>query len=87
MILANITNQMNYTLKVFNTGQITLPKKWRDKFTTKNFIAEETPEGLLIKPIEKDEIVYYENDKEFGIYCEKGMDPQVLISAIKKMHG
>lgn len=78
---------MIYTLKVFNTGQITLPKKWRDKFTTKNFIAEETPEGLLIKPIEKDEIVYYENGEEFGLYCEKGMDPADLISAINKLYG
>jgi len=35
---------MNYTLKSFNTGQITLPKKWRNKFDTKNFIATETEE-------------------------------------------
>ncbi|MFC1798024.1 AbrB/MazE/SpoVT family DNA-binding domain-containing protein [Patescibacteria group bacterium] len=52
---------MNYTLKTFNTGQITLPKKWRDKFETKNFMATETEEGLLIKPIEDNEVVYYEN--------------------------
>jgi len=35
---------MNYTLKSFNTGQITLPKKWREKFETKNFMAIETNE-------------------------------------------
>jgi len=33
---------INYTLKSFNSGQITLPKKWRDKFATKNFVAVET---------------------------------------------
>jgi bifunctional DNA-binding transcriptional regulator/antitoxin component of YhaV-PrlF toxin-antitoxin module len=33
---------MNYTLKSFNTGQITLPKSWRSKYDTKIFVAEET---------------------------------------------
>jgi len=42
--LTNIVNTMIYTLTSFNTGQITLPKKRRDKFQTKNFIAEETSE-------------------------------------------
>ena len=41
----------SYTLKSFNSGQVTLPKKWRDQFDTSLFIAEETKEGLLIKPI------------------------------------
>jgi len=51
--LTNLINSMTiYTLKIFNTGQITLPKKWRDKLKTKVLIAEETPEGLLIKPVE-----------------------------------
>ncbi|MDP2670221.1 MAG: AbrB/MazE/SpoVT family DNA-binding domain-containing protein [bacterium] len=54
-----------YTIKSFNTGQITLPKKWRSKYPTKHYIAEETEEGLLIKPLlyesSKDEVIYYEN--------------------------
>jgi len=33
---------MTYTLKSFNTGQITLPKAWRSRFDTKIFLAEET---------------------------------------------
>jgi bifunctional DNA-binding transcriptional regulator/antitoxin component of YhaV-PrlF toxin-antitoxin module len=33
---------MTYTLKLFNTGQVTLPKSWREKYNTKNFIALET---------------------------------------------
>ncbi|MCQ4138778.1 hypothetical protein NOM92_02600 [Chryseobacterium sp. EO14] len=41
----------SYTLKSFNSGQVTLPKKWRDQFDTDLFIADETKEGLLIKPI------------------------------------
>ena len=78
---------MIYTLSMFNTGQITLPKKWREKFKTTKFMAEETKDGLLIKPIAKDEIVFYENDERFGIYCESGIPPQKIIDAIKKIDG
>lgn len=78
---------MIYTLSMFNTGQITLPKFWRDKYKTKKFIAEETKDGLLIKPLVKDETVYYEDEKSFGIYCEKGLDMEKIMQAIKKMDG
>lgn len=79
---------MNYTLKSFNTGQITLPKKWRDKYATKNFLAKETKEGLLIQPIQDDGVVYYEDTKGFGIYAESGIDPKILIEKIQKLqHG
>jgi hypothetical protein len=88
MKLTNLTNFiMIYTLKLFNTGQITLPKVWRSKFKTKNFIAQETKDGLLIKPLVKDDLVYYENDDEFGIYCENGIDVEKFKKAIKKIHG
>lgn len=76
-----------YTLKVFNTGQITLPKVWRNKFNTKNFVAKETDEGLLIQPLESSEVVYFENKDGFGIYCEKGMNTEEIINKIKKIHG
>lgn len=58
---------MTHTLKLFNTGQITLPKKWREQYDTKNFTAEETKEGLLIRPISRDfsDTVYYENNEGF----------------------
>ncbi|PVV54767.1 hypothetical protein DD829_17435 [Chryseobacterium sp. HMWF035] len=62
--------KMLHSLKMFNTGQITLPKAWRSKYNTQNFLAEETPEGLLITPITAKETAsaYYENGEEFGIY-------------------
>ena len=80
---------MNYTLKLFNTGQVTLPKKWRERYNTKLFLAEETSEGLLIRPVEasKDETVYYEDKDGFGLYCEKGLDVDLIIQEIKKVHG
>ena len=70
---------MLYTLSLFNTGQITLPKPWRKKFRTKKFIAEETENGLLIRPLlstlHPDETIFYE-DKNLvinqDIYNEKG---------------
>ena len=52
VVLSVFMNCMkSHTLKLFNSGQVTLPKKWRDQFDTDLFIAEETKEGLLIKPI------------------------------------
>ena len=78
---------MIYTLSMFNTGQITLPKKWRDKYKTKKFVAEETAEGLLIKPVKKDETVFYEDAKGFGIYCEKGLDINKMKKAIEELDG
>lgn len=78
---------MIHTLSMFNTGQVTLPKSWRAKFKTNKFVAEETSEGLLIKPLVKDETVYYEDEKGFGIYCENGLDIEKFKKAIKKMNG
>jgi len=37
-------------LKEFGRGQVTLPKKWRERFNTKVYIAKTTSQGLLIMP-------------------------------------
>lgn len=83
--LPNLPNLMIYTLKSFNTGQITLPKSWRDKQWTTNFVAEETKDGLLIKPLRNSNDVFYEDEHWFGLYSEKGLDTQKIISTIKKL--
>jgi bifunctional DNA-binding transcriptional regulator/antitoxin component of YhaV-PrlF toxin-antitoxin module len=49
-------------LKEFGRGQITLPKKWRDRYDTKVYIAKETSQGLLIIPFQ-DEAVKVNEDK------------------------
>jgi len=78
---------MTYTLKSFNTWQITLPKKWREKYNTKNFLAEETEAWLLIKPLwNKDDIIYYENNEWFWVYSESWISPEDIISKIKDLH-
>lgn len=79
---------MIYSLKMFNTGQITLPKSWRKKFDTKYFLAKETANGLLIQPIREDEdVISYENTEESGLIFPKGMDPQKIIDKIKEIDG
>lgn len=44
-------NMVVTTLKEFGTGQVTLPKEWREKFETRHYLARETKYGLLIEPI------------------------------------
>lgn len=61
------------TLSVQKTGMITLPKKWRDKHPSSTMIAEETPKGLLIKPLL--DVEYWEDDKgNFGLHFPTGID-------------
>ncbi|MBU1017991.1 hypothetical protein KKA33_03100 [Patescibacteria group bacterium] len=43
-------------LKEFGRGQVTLPKKWRERFNTNIYIAKDTSQGLLIVPLEDDSI-------------------------------
>lgn len=81
---------MTYLLKMFNTGQITIPKKRRDRYATKTYSARETQEGLLISPVtlDKEEAVFYEDEEGFGLHYPKGKDPQDLIASIKHhLHG
>lgn len=42
---------MNKILQATERGQITLPKKWRDKFATSYFIVEMNSDSMLIKPM------------------------------------
>ena len=77
---------MTYSLKSFNTWQVTLPKKWRDKWGTNNYIAEETENGLLIRPVDSDnQVVYYEDSEGFWIYCDSGFNSKEIIDKIKKL--
>ena len=72
---------MAVPLKQFGKGQITLPKKWRDQFDTDYFLAEETAQGLLIKPLV--ESVYYETDEEFGLHFPTGLSASTLLQKLK----
>lgn len=78
-----------YTLKMFNTGQVTLPSKWRKQFDTKLFVGKETPEGLLIQPLQESQegVVFYQDKEGFGIYCEKGLPAEDIVKMIKEIDG
>ena len=44
-----------------------------------SFIAKEIEKGLLIKPILNDEnVIFYDTEEEFGVYFQKGIDPEFL---------
>lgn len=60
---------MTYILSMFNTGQVTLPKKWRSQFNTTKFVAKPHKDGLLIQPLEK---VYPGMEESNMIYEEVG---------------
>jgi bifunctional DNA-binding transcriptional regulator/antitoxin component of YhaV-PrlF toxin-antitoxin module len=49
-------------LTLFGTGQVTLPKKWRDQFNAKHFQATIQGKTLTLKPIEQ-EIVFFDADE------------------------
>lgn len=71
------------TSKIFGTGQVTLPKKWRDKFKTKHVIIEEVPQGLLVKPLVPS--LYYEaDDDNFGVNFPTGISAKELAKNIRK---
>lgn len=74
------------TLKLFGTGQITIPKIWRDKYKTDSYIAQETPHGLLIKPL-VDELFYEDGEDYFGINFPLGIDAKELASKLKQANG
>lgn len=69
--------------KIFGTGQVTLPKKWRDKINTKNVVIEEVPQGLLIKPLT--EVFAYDiDDGNFGLSFPLGIEAKKLAEDLKK---
>jgi len=72
------------TAKIFGTGQITLPKKWRDKYKgLKNIIIEETSNGLFIKPLR--ETVYFEEENgDFGLNFPNGIDAEEFYKKFKE---
>ena len=43
---------MTTTLKMFGTGQVTLPKAWRERFQTRRFIARAEGKRLVIEPLD-----------------------------------
>jgi hypothetical protein len=62
---------------------MTLPKKLRGKFQTIHYIAQEVPDGVLLRPVE--EVQYYENpDGSFGVKFPYGIEAGKLAKMMRK---
>lgn len=75
---------ISQTLSLWDNGAVTLPKKWRDRYPTKHFIAEEQQNGTLnIRPILDFE--YWEKkDGSFGLHIPNGGMPMEQFAALFK---
>ena len=85
---------MDYTSIPSVKGQVTIPVTIRKKYQ----INQDTPlkikdngDGIItirvMSIVDHDQIKYYENDEETGLNFKKGVDPQLLMDAIKKIDG
>ena len=73
------------TLKLFGRGQITLPKKWRSKHNTDQYVAIETSQGLLIQPLEP--VIFYDKDNEAGLTFPLGINAKELREELTRASG
>lgn len=67
-------------LKLFGTGQITLPAKWRKKFKTKHFKAVIEDDKITISPLEEEIVIFDADEFNDG----KGVELEVFYQALKK---
>lgn len=74
---------MNSTiLNLFGTGQVTLPKKWREKFKTKHFKAEIQDDKLVLTPLKDDRWITIFDADEFN--DGEGVEIGIFYKALKK---
>lgn len=85
---------MTYTTIPSVKGQVTIPSEIRAKYRIGKdtpLLIEDKGNGVMtvkvMRMVDHDAIEYYENDKEVGLRFKNGIDPQVLIDAIKKIDG
>lgn len=74
-------------IKSTSQGQITLPKSWREKFKTDNFILQIEFNQIVIKPVRIEEM---ETEEEILFDVErdnkgKGVSPDEIIRLLKKI--
>ena len=85
---------MTHTTLPSIKGQVTIPVEIREKY----HISKETPlliedkgKGVIIMKVMRlaphSEVEFYDTKKEFGLMFPHGINPDVLISAIKKIDG
>jgi bifunctional DNA-binding transcriptional regulator/antitoxin component of YhaV-PrlF toxin-antitoxin module len=76
-------------LKSTPRGQITLPKQWREHFSTDHYLVQAHPDKLVITPLhvekmEKEEILFDADRDNEG----ESIGPDEMIKLLKKIrHG
>jgi bifunctional DNA-binding transcriptional regulator/antitoxin component of YhaV-PrlF toxin-antitoxin module len=85
---------MNFTTLPSYKGQITIPSALRVKYKIgKNtpIVIKDNEDGTMtIKVMEitdPTDVIYREDETSIGLSFKKGIDPRVLIDAIKKIDG
>lgn len=67
-------------LKLFGTGQVTLPKKWRTQFNTTHYKATTQGNKLIITPLEEDQVFFDADEFNKG----EGVELDTFYKALKK---
>lgn len=75
-------------VKTTSKGQVTLPKIWRDKFNTDDFLMQIDVKSITIKPInlarlQEEEEVMFDADRDNN---GKGVSPDEIIRMLKKIN-
>ena len=85
---------MTYTALPSVKGQITIPSAIREKYNISKdtpVIIEDSGKGIItikvMTMISHDSIEYYDDKKETGLNFKKGISPEKIINAIKKLDG
>lgn len=73
-------------VKATTKGQVTIPKAWRDKFKTDDFLLQIKIDQIVIKPVqladlEAEEVVFDADRDNEG----KGVSPDEIIRLLKKI--
>ena len=78
-------------------GQITLPKAWRSKFNTSQFVISEHDQGLLVEPLELDTVdslLELKNEDNYDVVFSAdrdndgmGIEVKELIKMLKELDG
>lgn len=83
-----------HTLLPSIKGQITIPPEIRARYEISKvtpLVIKDKGKGIIeikvMRIVAHDAITTYENDTELGIHFTHGIDPQVVIEAIKKIDG
>lgn len=89
-----MTTRRTHTLLPSIKGQITIPPEIRERYEISKgtpLVIEDKGKGVIqikvMRIVAHDGITAYENDTELGIHFAHGIDPKVVIEAIKKIDG